>query len=401
VQGQALQGIRIIDLTHYIAGPYCTKLFSNLGAEVIKIERPGTGDPSRNIGPFPKNEPHPENSGVFLYLNTGKKSITLNLKSQAGKTILKQLIKESDAVIENFSPRVMPSLGFDYATLSAIKPSLVMTSISNFGQTGSYRDWKASDLVAYAMGGVSYSGYSDSNGAPSKPFGSPAQHIAGLYGAAGTQIALHYRDKSGVGTHVDISIMDCVASIEEHALVMATYQDVVKTRSQYRSIIAKLWPCKDGYVQIPFASFTHWVSLCQLAGLPQEWRTEAFFQELRANEELNGVVAANLEGWLMSHTRAQITEAVSKLSRPFIVASVQSIAEAVEDPQYKARGFFVKVNHPYAGEVTYPGAPFKMSETPCNIRRAPLLGEHNEEIYCQRLGYSKEDLLRLRERGDI
>ena len=137
---QALSGVRVLDLTHYVAGPYCTKIVAHYGADVIKVERPGVGDSARGIGPFPDDKPHPESSGLFLYLNTNKKSITLNLKSVTGVGILKELAKQVDVVVENFNPRVMPSLGLDYETLKKVNPSLVMVSISNFGQTGTYRD---------------------------------------------------------------------------------------------------------------------------------------------------------------------------------------------------------------------------------------------------------------------
>ncbi|MBI4302278.1 MAG: CoA transferase, partial [Chloroflexi bacterium] len=142
---QALSGTVVIDLTHHIAGPYSTKFLSDFGAEVIKIEKPGEGDPARKAGPFPGDMPHPEKSGLFLYLNTNKKGITLNLKTEAGKAIFKELVKKADVVVENFSPRVMASWGLGYEVLAAINPKLVMTSISNFGQTGPYRDYKAAD----------------------------------------------------------------------------------------------------------------------------------------------------------------------------------------------------------------------------------------------------------------
>ena len=141
-----LSGLRVLDLTHYVAGPYATRLMATQGAEVIKVERPGTGDPARSLGPFPDGIPDPEKSGLFLYLNTSKKSITLNLKAEAGKKIVRRLVEWADVAVENFAPRVLPSLGLDYQTLAAINPRLVMTSISNFGQTGPYRDYKAREI---------------------------------------------------------------------------------------------------------------------------------------------------------------------------------------------------------------------------------------------------------------
>ncbi len=151
----ALHGVKVLDLTHHIAGPYCTKLLADFGAQVIKIERPG-GDPARNMPPFFHDERHPEKSLPFLYLNTAKRSVTLNLKSTRGIHILRELAKDADILVENFSPRVMPSLGLDFPTLRELNPALVMVSISNFGQSGPYRDYKATDMVKYALGGLMY-----------------------------------------------------------------------------------------------------------------------------------------------------------------------------------------------------------------------------------------------------
>ena len=151
---QALNGIKVLDLTHYIAGPFCTKLLADYGADIIKVERPETGDGARRVGPFPGDLPDPEKSGLFLYLNTNKRGITLNLKTKSGVDIFKELVKKTDILVESFSPRVMPGLGLDYQTLKKIKPNLVMASISNFGQSGPYRDWKASEIVLYAMSGL-------------------------------------------------------------------------------------------------------------------------------------------------------------------------------------------------------------------------------------------------------
>jgi CoA:oxalate CoA-transferase len=177
---QALSGIRVIDLTWYIAGPYCTKLLADYGADVIKIERPGSGDPARRMGPFLNDEPHPEKSGLFLHLNTNKRGITLNLKTETGKNIFRDLVKKADILVESFSPRVMPSLGIDYKALEKINPKLVMTSISNFGQKGPYRDFKGSELIFQGFGGYMYLvGTSDRE--PSKKAGNVIQYQLGVY----------------------------------------------------------------------------------------------------------------------------------------------------------------------------------------------------------------------------
>lgn len=194
----ALSDIKVLDLTWYIAGPYCTKLLADYGAEVIKIEKPGCGDPARRMPPFFKDDPDPEKSGLFLHLNTNKRSITLNLKTEAGKDIFKKLVKKADIVVENFSPRVMSSLGLSYAELEKINPMIVMTSISNFGQAGPYRDFKASELVLSAMGSAMRScGQPDRE--PLKLYGNVLQYQSGAVSAVATMGTLFGARTMGEG----------------------------------------------------------------------------------------------------------------------------------------------------------------------------------------------------------
>ena len=403
MQENALSGVKVLDVTHYIAGPYCTKLFAELGAEVIKVERPGGGDGARRIGPLFKCGPAHERSSLFFYLNTNKKSITLDLKQNAGKKIFKKLVEESDILVENFSPHVMSDLGLDYAGLKEINPRLVMTSISNFGHSGPYMDWKGSEAVFYALSGVTYSSFGIPEKGPLRPYFSVAQHFAGIYTAVGSMIAYQHAQITGAGQQVDISLFDCLTSMEEHSLVMAAYIGTIKKqtgRLHPTNHPTTISPCKDGYVQISVATPQHWQRLVLLAGLPLEWREDdsPFMRGLYRREHYQEIDAA-LEPWLTSHTRQELQEMAKEILIP--VVSVKTIPEVLEDSHYKAREFFVEVEHPEAGGVTMPGMPFKMSESPADIRRAPFLGEHNEEIYCQRLGYSKKELLVLRGQGVI
>ena len=195
---QSLSDVKVLDLTWYIAGPYCTKLLADYGADVIKVERPGSGDPARSLGPFLGDDPHPEKSGLFLHLNTNKRSITLNLKSEMGKKIFKELVKEADILLESFSPRVMPSLGLSYEELEKINPRLVMTSISNFGQTGPYRDFRLSELVLSAMGTAMYiQGVPERE--PVKIGGTVIQFQVGNIAAVATIFALYGSEVRGIG----------------------------------------------------------------------------------------------------------------------------------------------------------------------------------------------------------
>jgi len=398
MDANALSGVKILDVSHYIAGPYCTKLLTELGAEVIKIERPGQGDPARRMRPFFREGPINENSGLFLFLNANKRGITLDLKQSEGKRIFRELVRQVDVVVENFSPRVMPALGLDYAALKKANPNLIMTSISNFGQTGPYRDWKSSDLVIHAMSGVGYACYGLPEKPPIKPFGSMSDHVAGLYACIGTLLSWYRRGSNGAGQHVDISILECYASVEEHALIMSAYKNEIRKRTGGRHPTnhpMTIRPCKDGYMAVTLSGSVQWQNLCLIAGLPEEWSADdsPFLDGLYRRDHYQEINDA-LDPWLMSHTREELQAMAWEVFVPF--ASLKTVKEAVGDPQYEERGFFVEAEHPYAGKVKIPGVPYMLPENPAQVRRAPLLGEHNEEIYCGQLGFSKEELDRLR-----
>jgi len=264
-------------------------------------------------------------------------------------------------------------------------------------------DWKASEVVFYALSGATYSSFGIVERGPLRPFGSVAQHLAGAYAATGTMVAFHHSQRTGVGQHVDISILESLSSVEEHSLVMVAYEGTIKKQSgrlHQANHPTTISLCKDGYVQLSVATPHHWQRLCLIAGLPDDWREDdSPFMFGGYRREHYKEVDDALEPWLMSHTREEIQEAAKEVLIP--VVSIKTIPEVLEDPQYKARDFFIEVEHPYAGKTTMPGMPFKMSQPIAQVKRAPLLGEHNEEIYCHRLGYSKEELLRLRGQGVI
>ena len=227
---QALSDMKVIDLTHYIAGPSCTKQLADYGADVIKVERPGEGDGARRMGPFFHDDPHPEKSGLVLYLNTNKRGITLDLKSRVGKEILQQLVKGADVLVENFRPRVMDRLGFGYEELEKINPNLVMTSISNFGQTGPYRDYKTSELMTFGMGGkMLATGLPDRE--PQKLGLTVTIYQSGVSAAIATMAgfyAARYQDVRG--QHIDVSMMETQAgSIDSRMQNMVAYQYTGRT----------------------------------------------------------------------------------------------------------------------------------------------------------------------------
>ncbi len=396
---KALTGVKVLDLTHYIAGPYCTKMMADYGAEVIKIEKPGSGDEARRLGPFLGDAPHPEKSGLFLYLNTNKKGITLNLKSETGRNIFRDLVKGSDILVENFSPRVMPGLGLDYERLEKTNPKLVMTSISNFGQAGPYRNYKMTEIVADAMGGWSMIiGHPDRE--PLKPGGNQAQFVAGLFGSIASASAFYGRELTGAGQHIDISIMDAVLYIQMNLTSVYSYDGTITRRygNRVAPFPSGILPCKDGYIGVITVTAQKWPALCEWMGMPElvdDPRFRTATDRAEHIDELDAIIIS----WLMEHETEELFREGQKRGLPFgIPASSRML---LDSRHLKERGYFVEVDHPMTGKIRYPGAQVKMGDLPYELKRAPLLGEHNEEIYGKRLGYSKDDLVRLREQGVI
>lgn len=393
---QALAGYKVLSLGHHIAGPYCTCLLAGWGAEVIKIERPGSGDAARSMAPFFQDKRHPEKSLLFLYLNTRKKSITLNLKTETGRKILKELIRGTDILVENFSPRVMSGLGMDYESLEKINPELIMTSISNFGQTGPYRDFKSSEVVAQSLGGLTYM-TGDPDRPPLKLGGYQAQYQGGLNGGMATLTALWCRENTGMGQHVDISIMECIGSIMEQLDAQWEYHREIAVREGQRWIGRACWgpyECKDG-----------WVTMCLLrrrmrplgdvVGEPVLKNPEYLMNTGIYADEIDMLLKPALE----NITKDEFYRKGQDAGMP--VGIVATPKDILESPQLQARNYHVEIDHPVIGKLRYPGAPVIADGTPWVTGRAPLLGEHNEEIFCNRLGYSKQDLAKLKEYGVI
>ncbi len=396
-----LEGVKVVDFTHYFAGPYCTKLLATLGAEVVKIERPGSGDPIRAIPPF-ANPRQPGESGAWhLYLNTSKKSVTLDLKSEEGRDIALELVKQADIVVENFSPGVMERLGLDYPALSTVNPALVMTSISNYGQTGPYRDWKASEINLYGVGGLM-----NITGEPEQPplkEGAPlAQLGAGQNAFVATMTALIYAEDTGEGQHIDLSIAEYATNVLENALMQYSYSGVEFTRVGNRGYGRAAWgiyPCQNGFVGI-------------IAGPDQNWPEVANIMEC---EELADPRFASRQGrllnadevdalmlpWLLEHDKVDIFKAGQDHGLGF--SFVAGMEDILEMEQLVARDYFVELDHPVAGSHKYPGPPISPDAqvvAPWVYRRAPLLAEHNLEALGE-LGYDSQAVERLFAEGVI
>lgn len=405
----ALSDVRVLDLTWHIAGPYCTKLLADCGAEVIKVERPGTGDPARSMGPFLKDQPGIERSGLFLHLNTNKKSVTLDLSKTAARTILHRLADQADILVESFSPRVMPSLGFDYATLSQTNSRIVVTSISNFGQTGPYRDYRLSELVLNAMGScMKMVGQADRE--PLKLGGNVLQYQAGVLAATATMIALFGSERSGTGQHVDVSLLETgLGSVDRRAPYLLAHQYTGGKETTMRAGGGRggimsgcpegIYPCADGYFDVA-GGVPWWPRNLALLGSPAELADGVFgTAEGQMDPQRQEAILAILYPWAMARTKKEIWDEARRARAA--VGPLFTTGDLLDDQHLRARQFFVEIDHPTAGKATYPGAPFRLSDTPAQAERpAPQLGEHNEEIL-SRLGYSRADLAKLREDGTV
>ena len=390
----ALEGVKVLDLTHHIAGPYCTKLLADFGAEVVKVERP-EGDPARGMPPLIHDEAGPDNSLLFLYLNTSKLGVKLNLKSDRGREMVRELARQSDLMVENFSPRVMPSLGLDYQSLKELNPSLVQVSISNFGQTGPYRDYKATDIVEYALGGLMYI-FGENQREPLKHALHQAQFRAGTNAAGAALIALYHQRRTGEGQHVDVSVQECVASGLRDAVDIYTYTGAVRHRAPEASgDLRRMRKASDGYL-LPTPSLNtnlNWPEIVDFFGAPElaDDKFNTPTARLVNTEELGQI----LDRIFLTKKKAEMFYAAHK--KRFIFGMIQSPEEILADEQLEARGYFVDIDHPVAGKIKYPGPPYLTSGPPWQARRpAPTLGQHNGQVLGQRLGYSGEDLAQMR-----
>lgn len=397
---QALSGITVLDLSENVAGPYCTKLLGAFGADVIKVERTDGGDPSRQIGPFLNDDPNPETSAFFLYLNTNKKSVTLDIETDTGRRIARRLAQKADVLVEGFRPGRMAELGLDYATLRDLNSGLVMASITDFGQTGPYRHLKGGRLVLNAL-----SGYMFVNGEPGRePLAAAGEQPAyqgGLHGYTGIMAALMHRENTGRGQYVDVSQMECMSSLHQFVVNRYAYSGHIQLRVGNRyahSHPASIYPCKDGYVSVntPSLQFLEpMLTLMELEHMLEDPRFETPFHCMANADAFDEMVMP----WFRERTRKEIIDAYQEWRVP--AAYVNDVEELLADEHYRARDFWVDIDHPVAGTLPYASTAFRMSRTPAQPKRAPLLGEHNEEIYCGMLAFKKGELVRMREMGVV
>lgn len=397
-----LGDVQVLEYSRFVSGPFCAKVLADLGAEVIKIETPGIGDEARRRGPFLNDIPDPETSGLFLYLNTNKMGITLNLETATGREIFNRLIKQADILVEDLQPGAAARLGLQYESLREINPGLIVTSITPFGRSGPYRDYKAYDLNVSHGGGLGNLMPPLSPNlkrAPVRAGGFYADVSSGLTAAVATVAALLAREATGLGQHVDVSRQETITALVTVELARYLYGGISWSRVPDRTPLMARLRCHDGWV-IPVAfEDHHWQAFAEFLGNPP-WATgekaKDRTQRMIHAEELNSLLAEAMA----PHTREEIQRL--GLAKGFPIGPIKTPEEVVHSEHLRARGFFAEVEHPKAGKLDYPTAPYHFSQTPLRLERpAPLLGQHNEEVYCQRLGYSKLALVKLRESGII
>ena len=400
----ALKGVRVVEWSNLVSGPYCGKLLAELGAEVIKVEPPASGDDSRYLGPFPGDAPHPERSGLFLFVNLNKRGITLDPQTAAGRQLLGRLLESADILLENQPLDPVRAARLDYETLKGQYPQLIVTSVSPYGRSGPYQDYKGYDLTANAMSGLSFG-----TGHPHRePLTTPlhqASYLAGVGAAFASIVALLGRDLTGQGQLVDVAEAQVIGTLlTGYHLPTYIYRGVAGWRSGNRMRLGLfpncVLPCKDGYVCIDAPQLEQYQRFLALLG-DQDWMQDPRYRDRRAmSDQYPEEAEALIAPWFMQRTKEEILQLCLENRIPCV--PVKTFDEVLDDPQLNARGYFQGVQHPEAGSYRYPGPPYRLSASPCQIvRPAPTLGQHNEEIFCGELGYSREELAELARRGII
>ncbi|MFN8543215.1 MAG: CoA transferase [Candidatus Binatia bacterium] len=380
----ALDGIRVLEAGDLVSAAYATKLLADLGADVVKIERPGTGDRTRQRGPFPGGVPHLEQSGSFLYLNANKRGITLDLTTAAGRDALGRLAARTDVLVHNVHPDDMAAHGLDWERLAAANPGLVMTSIAPFGLTGPHAHWRATDVVTWAAGGLAT--LNGDTGHPELPplktFGDQSGFQGGLNAAIASLGALYGRLSSGLGEHIEVSIQECVASILELTFGFWPYTGLVASRLGAKPLQPLCFmECRDGWIFVCCVEEHQWRSFVELMGSP-EWAGMDLFANRIARGKNFDALQLFLQEWCREQSVYDLYEQAQARRIPF--APVSTMGDLLRSPHLQARGFFATIRHPVAGNVTVPGEPYKLSATPWQLRTpAPCLGQHTPEVLAE------------------
>jgi len=401
---EALKDVRVLDLTRALAGPYCTMMLGDLGADVIKMERPGRGDDSRGWGPPFVGQPYgpyPGESAYFIAANRNKRSVTVNLKSPHGQEIVRRLAGVSDVVVENFRTGTLDGMGLGYDDLHSLYPGLIYCSISGYGRTGPHADRPGYDFIVQAEGGLM--GITGPEEGPPSRVGVPIVDItAGMFAVAGILAALHTRTVAGEGQLVDVSLLDAqvalLANVASNYLVGGT--EPRRLGNAHPNITPyEAFQARDRWFALAAANQRQWTTLCDAIARPDLRQDPRFATngDRVANrpalvETLNETFATrDADDWLADLAEAGLP-----------CGPINTVPDVFSHPQAQARGLALETEHPTAGPVHLTGFPYKLSHTPAEVRRPPpRLGEHTQEVLMELLDYSAQDITALREREAI
>jgi formyl-CoA transferase len=396
---KALEGIRVLDLTQYEAGPSCTQMLAWLGADVIKIEPP-SGEPARRG----LSENRDLDAWFFLLLNSSKRSVTLNLKSPRGRTMFEEMAKGADVVVENLGPGAMDRLGLGYEALRRLNPRLIVASVKGFGSSGPYSGYKSFEMIAQAMAGaMSMTGWPD--GPPTKAIGGLADTGTGLHTAIGILAALFQRQTTGVGQQIEVAQQDAVVNLLRIHLRDTYLNGKPVPRRGNRSAGASpsnLYRCRpfgpNDYVFIHCATTDMWRTVATIVGRP-ELGDDPRYADRQDRATFYADIDAMVEAWTETRTKHEVMEIMAGAGVP--CGAVLDSAEVLSDPHLRQRGMIVDLEHPTRGRFPMPANPVRMSESPTEVARAPLLGEHNAEVYGKLLGLDEDELAALRRDGVV
>ena len=382
-----LEGVRVLEVGTFVSAPYCGRLFAGYGAEVIKIEPPG-GDIARAHGPFKNGEPNPETSALFLYLNTSKRSVELDLRTQAGRDALLRLAAESDVLIENYRPGDARALGLDHERLRAVNPRLVVVSITAYGQDGPYAEYHSNNLIAFAMGGQMFL-TGDPDKSPVKNGGYQADYQGGLNAFSAANLALLAAERDGEGQHVDISVQHCMAPILEAGIPFYAYNGLWlgQRRGNLMSSSMAIYPCLDGQVGVHVMA-RNWPNFAEATGHP-EWLEDERYATAESRRAHADELMAELITWAASLGKKEAYALGGEYRAP--ITFIHTMEDLLDSPQLAARGFLRRIEHPVAGEASYPGPPWWMGPDAWRDGPAPLLGEHTDEVLAG-AGLSEADI---------
>jgi len=381
-----LSAYRVLDLADE-KGILATRLLADMGAEIIRIEKPGIN--------------HCEESFDFVYANAGKKRISLDLDTEKGRELFRQLLKTADIMVETYQPGYLESLGLGYRQLSPVFPQLIMASVTGFGQSGPYCNFKADDLVLEALGGwLSVTGEPD---APLKLYGNQAYYMASLFAANGILLAIRERHNSGKGQHLDISVMECVAATLDHALPRFLSEGTVSGRqgSRHWNNAFRVFRCQDGYILLSLVP--HWETLVEWLdseGMAADLTDERWRDRDEKNRGIDHIIDV-LERWTLTHTVAELEEKGQLMRFPW--AGIKSIPQLLESSQLEERNYFTEIAiGDTKKKYRAPGTPVKMSGSPWRTgSRLAVPGESNHELYAKELGLTENEMDRLSGEGVI